>query len=151
MPKKYYQFPFQPALIIQGKKHPIHKGINEAEAISDHVYLILITRQEEFRSAKEFGCGIWDNELAIPQNMEVNTWQRHLETTIKNSLEHEKRLIKTKVTINLEPVKGTDRPRPDDYKEITVLIEGYMPNMQEPFSFKRTLVFNPLSLSKKSQ
>ena len=148
MPNSYYKFPFEPALILAGEKLPKYRKSEEREAISDHLYLILITRREEFRSFKEFGCGIWDSELEIPQNMEVATWQRQLENTIKNALTHEKRLTKTKVTINLEPIKDS---KPDDYKEITVVIEGYLPNRQEDFSFKRTLVFNPLSMARKNK
>lgn len=142
MPNYFYKFPFEPGKIINGEQHSRWKALDEEEAIKDFIYLILITRQSDYRASKQFGCGVWDNELEIPKKMEVSTWLKQLKDTIKISLKNETRLTKTRVDIELDNIKNA---KPDDYKRLDVVIKGYMPNLQRDFEFRRTLIFNPLS------
>lgn len=145
MLKEYYKFPFDPSLILRKERLPRWRAKDEIEAVKDHIYLILITRQSEFRSYDDFGCSIWNDELEIPKNIEVNTWVNRLKHSILRALAFEKRLSKTKVIIELEKV---DDMKPDDYKKIDVVIQGYLPNVQQDFEFRRTLIFHPMSFRK---
>lgn len=142
MPNSFYKFPFEPSKIIKGEKHPKWKSLDEEEAIKDFIYLILITRQSDYRASSKFGCGVWNSELEIPKKMEVSTWLKSLKDTISASLKSETRLAKVRVDIEFDKIKNA---KPDDYKRLDVVIKGYMPNLQRNFEFRRTLIFNPLS------
>lgn len=142
MKRPYYQFPFNPQSIIDGHPHPKWKPLEKEAAIQDYVYLILITRQREYRANKQFGCGIWESELEIPKNVEVSTWINRLKRTTQESLQNETRLTDIKVAIEMEPIAEA---KPDDYKKVDIVITGYMPNLQRDFEFRRTMIFSPLS------
>ena len=144
--RPYYKIPLNARAIISKQRHDL---LETADAIKQHVHLILRTHYQEYRYDNDYGCYVWDKDYETIRS--VSKWKKELHLSILEALErNEKRLSSIRVDLDVDEPKVIDPKTKKPIKlrkRITIIISGVIARTNERFQHTEYIFFSPLSLS----
>ena len=142
----YYTIPFNTALLIDKKKHPL---CNIRESVQMNINMIIKTHFHEYSYNHSYGCFIWNQDYSTVTN--ISNWLDEMQCSILASIElNEPRISNTEVKIDLEEAEIFERFKGQPLRlkhKLTIEIKGIITHLSEPFEHFEFLFFSPLSVA----
>ena len=143
MNQVFYRLPIRLGSLMAGREMPT---CGVGASIAQSLYLLLHTHYGELRSDRSFGCKIWD--LEFDHTISHSHWLSQLSESLEAAIQqHERRLTKAQVTVQVQSVEHRIEPLPEEYRRlITVTIKATLRETEEPFRFSTQLHLGQLSV-----
>ena len=144
--KSYYTIPFTAGVLIDKKRHPL---CDIRESVQMNINMIIKTHFREYSFNQTYGCFIWNQDYSTVTN--ISKWLDEIRSSIHSSIDlNEPRISKTEIKIDLEETDVFERfkGQPLHLKhKLTIVINGVITHLNEPFEHYEYLFFSPLSVA----
>ncbi|MBX2924955.1 MAG: GPW/gp25 family protein [Chitinophagaceae bacterium] len=141
MQLEYFSLPLALGQIMQQKEHP---RVTLAQSIKQHLRMLITTSFGEFSADENFGSAIWDYDF--DNGTSVHKVKEAIRQSLLQSIsQNEKRLVNTKVDLNIFQEEVRFGKGQNLKKRINVFIAGTILLTNEPFTFRDSFFAGPLS------
>ncbi|GLU56960.1 GPW/gp25 family protein [Dyadobacter frigoris] len=116
----------------------------DREAIHQHLYLLMVTHFDETRFDENYGCALWEHDFSMLSQIK---WKDLIRESLEVAISRfERRLMQTKVRVEIEELEVMSKNNNYIRKRIGVEVKAVIRRTNEPFIFFERIFISPMSI-----